>query len=331
MISRSLGRSGLSITPIGLGMAALGRPGYINLGHRADLEADYRVEAMEARAHRILDAAWDAGIGYFDVARSYGRAEAFVSSWLETRNFQEHDFLLSSKWGYTYTADWEIEADAHEEKDHSLAVLERQIKESRDLLGNHLKLYQIHSATLDSGVLDNQPVLTRLHDLKQSGLKIGLSVSGANQSEVIRKALSIRLDGVALFDTCQATWNLLETSTTDALQEAHDAGLGIIIKEGLANGRLTSRNASSRFAGKIAILNQIAEAHQTSIDAIALAAILAQPWVDTVLSGAAKTEHLISNLEAVSTDLSEEEQNQLSNLSESSETYWRTRANLAWN
>ena len=53
-----------------------------------------------------------------------------------------------SKWGYTYTADWKIEADAHEVKEHSLAVLNRQAEESTSLLGPHLKLYQIHSATL---------------------------------------------------------------------------------------------------------------------------------------------------------------------------------------
>src|SRR3954466_15692319 len=79
---RTLGRSGLPVTAIGLGLAALGRPGYLTLGHGQDLGADRSVEAMERHAHAVLDGAYDAGVRYFDAARSYGRAEAFLASWL---------------------------------------------------------------------------------------------------------------------------------------------------------------------------------------------------------------------------------------------------------
>jgi len=82
MKRKQLGNSHLSVTPIGLGLAALGRPGYINLGHGDDLNYDHDVTAMEAQAHRVLDSAWDAGIRYFDAARSYGKAEEFLHSWL---------------------------------------------------------------------------------------------------------------------------------------------------------------------------------------------------------------------------------------------------------
>ena len=70
---------------IGLGLAALGRPGYINLGHADDLGRNYDVAAMRAHAHAVLDAAWGAGVRYFDAARSYGRAEEFLGDWLRTR------------------------------------------------------------------------------------------------------------------------------------------------------------------------------------------------------------------------------------------------------
>ncbi|MGB5748926.1 MAG: aldo/keto reductase, partial [Desulfobacterales bacterium] len=42
-------------------------------------------QLMEAQAHRVLDSAWDAGIRYFDAARSYGKAEDFLHSWLAKR------------------------------------------------------------------------------------------------------------------------------------------------------------------------------------------------------------------------------------------------------
>ena len=68
MKQKKFGQTPLTVTPLGLGLAALGRPGYINLGHGGDLDHDYDViEAMEANAHAVLDAAWEAGIRYFDV------------------------------------------------------------------------------------------------------------------------------------------------------------------------------------------------------------------------------------------------------------------------
>ncbi|MFL5837011.1 MAG: hypothetical protein ACJ76K_10565, partial [Solirubrobacteraceae bacterium] len=59
---RRLGRSGLPVTAIGLGLAALGRPGYLTIGHGRDLGPDRSVEAMERHAHEVLDAAYAGGI-----------------------------------------------------------------------------------------------------------------------------------------------------------------------------------------------------------------------------------------------------------------------------
>jgi aryl-alcohol dehydrogenase-like predicted oxidoreductase len=325
---RTFGTTDLQVTPIGLGLAALGRPGYINLGHAQDLEADYDVATMEARTHRVLDAAWATGIRYFDAARSYGRAEAFLGSWLTSRQIPVAEVTVGSKWGYTYTADWQIEAEDHEIKEHSLPVLQRQIQESRDLLGNYLDLYQIHSATLDSGVLTNEAVLSKLAQLKHDGLKIGLSLSGKKQEETLKRALAVKFgDGSLLFDSVQATWNLLEQSAGEALQTAHEAGLGVIVKEALANGRLTPRSTET----KMTLLQSVADEKGTTVDALALAAVLAQPWVDVVLSGAATVEHLESNVTAVTLDIDGETWNRLQPLREEPEAYWQTRSQLAWN
>src|SRR5438093_5023871 len=90
-------------TRIGLGLAAVGRPGYINLGHEVDLPADRTVAALRERVHALLDEAYAAGVRYFDVARSYGRAEEFLADWLHARP-EVVDALVGSKWGYTYSA-----------------------------------------------------------------------------------------------------------------------------------------------------------------------------------------------------------------------------------
>jgi aryl-alcohol dehydrogenase-like predicted oxidoreductase len=274
---------------------------------------------MQDRAHVLLDAAHDAGVRYFDAARSYGRAEQFLASWLGRRGLQPRDVTVGSKWGYTYTADWRVEAERHEVKDLSVETLRRQLAESRALLGAHLRLYQIHSATLESDVLDDRAVLGELRRLREMDLAIGLTVTGPGQSEIIERALE-----VGIFDTVQATWNLLERSAAPALSNAHAAGLGVIVKEALANGRLTSR-------GDVPALLELAERRGVAPDALALAAALAQPWADVVLSGAATVETLSSNLTALEIEPDDQLDTALAELAEEPARYWETRAALPWN
>ena len=326
-----LGTTGLVASPIGLGLAALGRPGYINLGHGDDLEGERGVAAMEARAHAVLDAAWAGGVRSFDAARSYGRAEAFLARWLDRRGVAPGEALVSSKWGYTYTADWQVEAEAHEVKEHSLAALQRQWPESKALLGDHLDLYQVHSVTPDSPALDDAALLAELAALKRGGVRIGLSISGPQQALVIERALAVRVDGERLFDAVQATWNLLEPSAGPALAAAHDAGMGVIVKEALANGRLTDRNQDADFAAQRALLAHEAERLGATVDALALAAVLAQPWADVVLSGATTVAQLQANLRALETPWDAEATEALSALAEPAEAYWRRRSALPWN
>lgn len=329
---RPLGQSGLMPTPLGLGLAALGRPGYITLGHAADLQGDYSVSTMQAHTHAMLDLAWSLGIRYFDAARSYGRAEEFLGTWLAGRSFDQGDLpVVGSKWGYAYTAGWRVQAEQHEVKEHSLTLLKRQWQESRSYLNGFLKLYQIHSATLESGVLTRREVLTELAAIKEMGIRIGLSVSGAKQNEVLAAALEVSVDGQRLFDAVQATWNLLEPSCGPMLQHAHEVGLGVIVKEALANGRLTPRNQEAPFASQLAKLNTISNRHATSVDAVALAAALAQPWANVVLSGAATPEQLQSNVNAQAVQLTSTDWDELRDLTESPQAYWSTRSRLAWN
>ena len=317
----------------GLGLAALGRPGYINLGHAEDLENNYAIRRMEQRAHDVLDAAWELGVRYFDAARSYGRAEEFLGNWIGKRNIAPSEITIGSKWGYTYTAAWRVQTPdgiAHEVKWHELKVLQSQYRASVKTLGEHLKLYQIHSANLESGVLENKEVLECLNGLRKSGVRIGLSVSGRDQAETIEKAISVKFEE-ALFDSIQVTWNLLERSAEPAIQKAHDAGMSVIVKEGLANGRLTSRNDDAKFSEKLTLLNRLATERETTVDGLALAAVLNQPWAGIVLSGASTTHHLRSNFAAGDVRWDAKIEGQLKSLVESPTDYWLTRSRLAWN
>jgi aryl-alcohol dehydrogenase-like predicted oxidoreductase len=328
---RMLGETGLRVFPLGLGLAALGRPGYINLGHARDLGGETSVDAMRRHAHEVLDAAWEAGIDYYDAARSYGRAEEFLGGWLRAREIPRARVTVGSKWGYTYTAGWEIEAEVHEVKEHSLPVFTRQREETAANLGGYLRLYQIHSATLDSGVLENKAVLQALSKLKETGVFVGLSLSGARQAETLERAAAVQVDGAQLFDAVQASWNLLEISAGSALQVAREAGMGVVVKEAVANGRLTARNTTPAFARQRTLLETQAERLGTTIDALALAGVLAQPWADLVLSGAATVPQLQSNMAALAVPWDAEAAEVLAALVEPPEVYWQTRASLKWN
>jgi aryl-alcohol dehydrogenase-like predicted oxidoreductase len=310
---------------VGIGLAALGRPAYINLGREQVLPPERTPEALRDATWQVLDAAYAAGVRRVDVARSYGRAEEFLAGWLADR--QVADVTVSSKWGYAYVGGWRIDAQVHEVKEHSLARFRQQWAESRALLDGHIALYQVHSLTPDSPVLTDRPLLEALAGLAAEGVRVGFSTSGPAQAEVVERGLALQVDGQPVFTAVQSTWNLLETSAGPALAQAHRAGqqghdVHVLVKETLANGRLAARPPAP--------VAEIAARHGVGPDAVALAAVRAQPWADTVLVGAASPGQLAGNLAAAGVRLSDDELDRLATLAEPAAAYWSARSSLAW-
>jgi aryl-alcohol dehydrogenase-like predicted oxidoreductase len=320
---RPFGRDGRRVARIGLGLAALGRPAYHNVGHADDLAGRTSPEALRAACHEVLDAAWAAGVRWLDVARSYGLGEAFLREWLSARGVAPREAVVASKWGYTYVGGWRLDTERHEEKDHGLPTFLRQRDETLATLGPWLDVYAIHSATLESGVLNDPEVRVALRALREEhGVRLGATVTGARQADTIR-----RVCDVGLFDVVQATWNVLETSAGDALAEAHEAGLFVVVKEAMANGRLGPRGPEARVRE---VMTRAAERLGTTPDALALAAVLDRPWADVVLSGATTVAQLRSNLRAVEVQLDDPARDDLADLVETSVGYWTRRSALPW-
>lgn len=315
-------------TRIGLGLAAIGRPEYINLRQEKDL--DKSEINYEARALKLLDFAYAMGIRDYDTAPSYGRGEAFLMKWYGKHGYA--DLKLSTKWGYTYVADWQIGYEgAHEIKEHSLAKLSEQWASSKQLLPG-LKTYQIHSATFDSGVLDNTEVLQGLNELKKKfNLKIGMSVSGHNQLEILEAARKVKIDGLDLFNSFQVTYNILETSTHHVVRSLIEDGKIVIIKEAMANGRLFKNDSFSHYAPLYDHLEKLSKKHKTTVDALALRFVIDNLNPTVVLSGAATENQLASNLMANSIGLNQNELNYLSGFAANRDDYWKERSNLVWN
>jgi aryl-alcohol dehydrogenase-like predicted oxidoreductase len=311
---------------LGIGLAAIGRPAYITTGRDADLGGVRSVDELRARAHEVLDAAYELGIRYVDTARSYGRGEEFVASWLAERSPEGVE--VGSKWGYRYVGDWRLDADVHEVKDHSVAAFREQLAETRRLLGDRLDVYHVHSAVLETGVLDDDELHTELARLRDSGVRVGVSTSGPRQAEVVRRALAVRVGGTPLFTSVQATWNVLEPSVGPALAEAADAGARVLVKEVVANGRLTpAADPADAAAARVAA---VAASLGVPVDQLAYAAALAQPWAWRVLSGAATVRQLRSHAAAESLALPAGALEELAALAESAPAYWAARSARAW-
>jgi aryl-alcohol dehydrogenase-like predicted oxidoreductase len=306
-------------TRIGLGLAAIGRPAYITVGRVDDLGsgADRTIDAMRERAHGLMDAAWWLGVRYFDAARSYGLAEQFLGSWLEAHPGRRDELTIGSKWGYEYVGDWRMDAPAQERKEHTLAMLDRQWPETLESLGTTPDVYLVHSLTPDSPALGDEALLDRLRAIAASGVRIGFSTSGPGQGAVIEAALGL---ADSPFSAVQTTWNLLEPSAEPALERANEARWLVVVKEVLANGRLTSRGQETDAA-------ILAAEDGQPLDGLAIGAAVAHPWADIVLSGAVTRRQLRENLAAKVPAVSAE---RLAALAESPEQYWAERSARAW-
>ena len=311
----TLGPGGPVVSRIGLGLAALGRPAYITAGRGDDLP-NRSVDGLRDQSFLVLDSAYAAGVRYVDAARSYGRAEEFLGQWLAARGHQ--DVVVGSKWGYRYVGDWQLDAGQHEVKEHSLAMFSTQLAESRARLGDQIALYQVHSATLDSGLFEDQALLAALARLRADGVLVGLTTSGPGQADTLRHALTVTVDGQPVFGAAQVTWNLLEPSVGPAAAEVAAAGWPVLVKEAVANGRLVPGQAPPA-------LTELAAGRGASEDAVALAAALANPWATVVLSGAVTPDQLRSNLAALDIGPLPE-----LDLAEPPEDYWQARSARPW-
>lgn len=312
---------------LGLGTAAIGRPQYINI--RQEIPAEFSVEIFRKKGLAALEDAYRQGIRYFDTAPGYGMAEKLLMDWVAGK--EDASIEIATKWGYTYVANFDPKAEVHEIKEHSLAKLNEQWQQSKTL---HplLTTYQIHSATFETGVLRNERILNRLAVLKEEyGLHMGLSTTGANQVEVLKEALDVEVEGVALFDAFQVTYNLFDQSLATMSKEFLKHNKRLIIKEALANGRVFPNKKYPHYASAYKTLQTLADKYSVGLDAIALRFCMDSIDVYKVLSGASNSVHLSDNLKVNQFELEESDIRKLKEFAIEPEEYWKERKELAWN
>jgi aryl-alcohol dehydrogenase-like predicted oxidoreductase len=312
---------------LGLGTAALGRPQYINV--RQNNSINYDLETFKKHSFQVLEDAYNLGIRYFDSAPGYGLAEGLVLEWLQTKN--DNTIEIATKWGYTYTANFDTNATIHEVKEHSISKLNEQWNFSKQLLP-YLKVYQIHSATLETGVLENTEILEQLAFLKKvHNLKIGLTTTGTNQVEVIKKALKVLINGEQIFDLFQVTYNFLDQSLQEISKDLINKNKSIIIKEALANGRVFRNDRYPHYNEMYSVLDGLSKKYNVGIDAISLKYCQQTIPDSIVLSGASNTEQLKENLKMNSFSLSIDDIEIMNSFKAAPKFYWAERKKLQWN
>ncbi len=312
---------------LGLGTAALGRPQYINLRSKQIENSD--IESFKAHSFSVLESAYKLGVRYFDTAPGYGLAETLLLEWLQTK--KDNTIEVATKWGYTYVANFDANAKVHEIKEHSLEKLKEQWAFSKQLLPN-FKVYQIHSATLETGILENKPVLNYLAALKNGhGIRIGITTTGINQVEVIKKALDVHVDGGQLFDVFQVTYNMLDQSLKTISDVIINQNKSIVIKEALANGRVFRNENYAHYNDLYKVLERLANKYKVGVDAISLQFCAQTIQSSTVLSGASNTIQLQENLKAQNIQLLNNELEEITSFKIEADDYWKERKLLAWN
>lgn len=313
---------------LGLGTAAIGRPQYINIKQNLKSQ-NLDLEAFKREGLSVLNKAYELGIRYFDTAPGYGLAEQLLLDWLQTKD--DESIKVATKWGYTYVANFNANAKVHEVKEHSLKKLDEQWEVSKAFLP-YLKVYQIHSATLETGVLKNEAVLNKLAFLKtEYNIKIGITTTGVNQVEVIKEALDVVVDGMPLFDAFQITYNVLDQSLGVVSKELKQQGKQIIIKEALANGRFFRNSNYSHYNNLYNILDELAIKYKTTVDVLLLNFCTQTIPESIVLSGASNSEHLKSNEKMNAFKLSYDDLEKLKAFQIEPSLYWKERKQLNWN
>jgi aryl-alcohol dehydrogenase-like predicted oxidoreductase len=219
MVSRPLGRTGLVVSPIGLGTTKLGRTTDVKYPKRFALPSDEEVR-------RLLETSLRLGVNLIDTAPAYGESETRLGPFVEQHRDQ---LVLCTKCGERYASD----RSTH---DFSALAIVASIEESlRRLRTDCIDILLLHSDGRDAEILTQTDALEGLQRLKKSGKVRAIGISAKTEAGVGEACRAL--------DVVMAPFSQKETALAQALSEAHDAGLGILAIKGLFSGHLEARAA----------------------------------------------------------------------------------------
>lgn len=303
---RNLGRTGLKVSELCLGS--------MQFGWTAD----------EGLSHRILDAAYDAGVNFIDTADIYsvwvdgnpgGVAESIIGRWLKGSGVPRHRLVIATK------LRGRMGDGANDEGLSRAHVMDAVEASLRRLDTDYIDLYQTHWFDEHTPI---EETLRALDDLIHQGKVRYIGCSNYPAWRLTESLWVSRLNGLARYDSLQPHYNLVHRAEFEReLEEVcRSYGLGVLPYSPLAGGFLTGkyrpgektdsarqRSAQRYFSARNwelleKIENLGREKGGYSISQVALAWLLSEPLITSPIIGPRTLQQLHDNLGAVGLRLS---------------------------
>ncbi len=274
---RKLGKTGEMVTFTGFGALEIGR----DWGLGAESE---RRRPAEDRARRTLETVLDSGINLIDTARAYHRSEERIGKFVSERR---KEFFLATKCG-------EHSEEPSTYYDFSYRAVSESIEKSLNLLKtDRIDLLQIHFGPEPEKVLDDGETLAAMKDARKKGKVRFLGASAWER-------VAWRCLESGEFDVLQLEYSLLNMKDGDVIDECGRRGIGVLIRGGLAYGKLTPRVVPHideiPEAGKIRKLIDLLEGDAKKLTALAMRFLYGNKSISSVLMGTKNPEHVVENL-----------------------------------
>ncbi len=314
-----LGKTGLFVSELCFGTMTFGGTGNFSV----------MGSVQQAEADALLSKAFEAGINFIDTADTYseGRSELITGQALKNLGVQRDQVIVATKvFGDIGTGPNARGSSRGHILDAAQASLER-------LQLDHIDLYQLHGFDPATPV---EETLEALNDLVRQGLVRYIGVSNWAAWQISRALGISKLHGWSTFASLQAYYTLAGRDVErEIVPMLETEGLGLLVWSPLAGGLLSgkfsrhenaaegSRRAAlvfppvemNRAYDVIDRLKELAAQKHASVAQLAIAWLLHQPQVTSVLLGTKRLEQLNDNLGAVDIKLSAQEQQSLEDLS----------------
>lgn len=317
-----LGNTGLFVSELCLGTMTFGEAGTGGTwGAIADVDQD--------AADKIVERSLAAGVNFIDTADvySFGVSETMLGQALQNLEVPRKDVVIATK---VFGVMGEKPNDRGASRGHIMDSVEASLER---LQVDHIDLYQIHATDTITPI---EETLRAFDDLVSGGLVRYIGVSNW-QAWRIEKALGIsERRGFARFETVQAYYSIAGRDIErEIVPMMHEEKMGLMVWSPLAGGLLSGKydpgapgNGEGRRASFdfppvdkdrawacVGAMRDVAKKHDASVAEVALAWILAKPFVTSVIIGAKRVEQLDQNLAAVELQLDAEDMARLDEVS----------------
>jgi aryl-alcohol dehydrogenase-like predicted oxidoreductase len=282
---RILGRTGLAVTTLGFGALEL-----------RGMVAGIGRSLTPGQPERILHAVLDAGINYIDVAADYGEAEAHIGRCVAGRR---HEFFLASKCGCPLDVSRFSPSERtrygtplprlHDySRQHLIDACEQSLRRMRT---DYLDVLQFHFSPAKA-LLQREDAVRTLQDLKQAGKIRFLGVSSILPNLTDHIAMGV-------FDVIQIPYSALQPEHEPAIAEAARAGVGVVIRGGVARGEPGVGQGLTDVwkSWKLARMDELLEG--MSATEFMLRFTITSPDIHTTIVGTLHPAHLHENVAAV--------------------------------